>query len=42
MGYLFAAYTIIWVLLAGYLLFLGKRQKQAIKQIKFLQDLQDR
>lgn len=42
MGYLFAAYSIIWLLLTGYLLFLGKRQKKAIQEIKFLQELQDR
>lgn len=42
MGYLFAAYSIIWLLLTFYLIFLGKRQKEAIKEIKFLQELQDK
>ncbi|MFZ5641347.1 MAG: CcmD family protein [Bacillota bacterium] len=28
MGYLFAAYTIIWVLIFGYTIILGKREKQ--------------
>lgn len=42
MGYLFAAYSIIWILITSYLVFLGKRQKRAIKEIKFLQELQDR
>ncbi|MDQ0257789.1 CcmD family protein [Evansella vedderi] len=39
MGYLFAAYTIIWLLIGGYVLFLGKRQKAAIKEVRFLKEL---
>lgn len=39
MTYLFAAYTIIFGMIAGYMLLLGKRQKEIAKQIKFLQDL---
>lgn len=38
MTYLFSAYSIIWSLIVVYLLFLGKRQKQTIKEIKLLQD----
>lgn len=38
MTYLFSAYSIIWLFIAGYLYFLGRRQKQAIKDLKFLQD----
>lgn len=39
MTYLFAAYSIIWLLIAGYILVLGKRQKQAVNEVKFLQEL---
>lgn len=42
MGYLFAAYTIIWLLIAGYVLFLGKRQKQAIKELKFVKEMMEK
>jgi len=38
MTYLFSAYSIIWLLIIGYVVFLGKRQKQIIKEVKFLQD----
>lgn len=41
MGYLFAAYTIIWLLIAGYVLFLGNRQKKAIKELKFIKEMMD-
>lgn len=40
MNYLFAAYSIIWLMIAGYLFVLGKRQKAVIKQLQFLQDLE--
>ncbi len=40
MTYLFAAYSIIWLLLAGYMFTLGKRQSDIAKQLKFLQDLE--
>lgn len=40
MTYLFAAYSIIWLLLAGYMFSLGKRQTQIAKQLKFLQELE--
>lgn len=39
MTYLFAAYSIIWLLLAGYMFTLGKRQSDIAKQLKFLQEL---
>src|SRR5699024_1439956 len=35
---LFSAYSIIWLLIIGYVVFLGKRQKQIIQEVKFLQD----
>ncbi|MGC5324727.1 CcmD family protein [Brevibacillus sp. SYSU BS000544] len=38
MGYLFAAYTIIWLLLGGYILTLGKRQRDLQKQIDMLEE----
>lgn len=42
MTYLFAAYSIIWLLLAGYMFSLGKRQNQIAKQLKFLQELEEK
>ncbi|WNF37110.1 CcmD family protein [Bacillaceae bacterium IKA-2] len=42
MTYLFAAYSIIWLLLAGYMFLLGKRQNQIAKQLKFLQELEEK
>ena len=38
MGYLFAAYTIIWLLLGGYILTLGRRQRDLQKQIDMLEE----
>ncbi|MGD8190460.1 CcmD family protein [Brevibacillus ginsengisoli] len=38
MGYLFAAYSVIWVLLAGYILLIGKRQRQLQKEIEMLEE----
>ena len=38
MNYLFAAYSVIWGLIAGYILLLGKRQKDLKKEIKLLED----
>ena len=40
MTYLFAAYSIIWLMIAGYLFVLGKRQKAIAKQLHFLQELE--
>lgn len=40
MTYLFAAYAIIWLMLAGYMFTLGKRQTQIAKQLRFLQELE--
>jgi len=36
MGYLFAAYTVIWVLLSGYIFSLHKKQKRLFKEIEQL------
>ncbi len=41
MTYLFAAYTIVWLLIAGYIFFIGRRQKEAIKELKLLQQLEE-
>lgn len=38
MGYLFAAYAVIWSLLAGYLFVLSNRQKQIQKEIDMLDE----
>ncbi|WP_174734944.1 CcmD family protein [Mesobacillus harenae] len=38
MTYLFMTYTIIWALISGYVLILGKRQKQLQKEIKLLEE----
>lgn len=42
MTYLFAAYTIIWLLIAGYIFFISKRQKDAIKELTLLQQLEEK
>lgn len=38
MSYLFAAYSVIWGLLAGYIFVLGKRQKDLKKELQILED----
>ncbi|GAX91381.1 CcmD family protein [Effusibacillus lacus] len=39
MEYLAAAYTVIWVLLAGYLLLQGNRQKKLQQELKMLTEM---
>ena len=41
LGYLFAAYLTIWVLLFGYMFSIAKRQKALEKEIKQLQDMKE-
>jgi len=41
MIYLFAAYSIIWLLIAGYVWAIGKRQNNAMKELKFLRELKE-
>ncbi|NDI33820.1 CcmD family protein [Chengkuizengella sediminis] len=41
MSYLFAAYMVIWILLAGYLMILGKRQQKINKEIEFIRELEN-
>jgi CcmD family protein len=36
MNYLFAAYTVIWVLLFGYMVALGKRQNKLAEELELL------
>lgn len=36
LGYLFWAYTLIWLLLAGYLLHLGRRLRQVQDEVRRL------
>lgn len=38
MTYLFMAYSVIWTLIAGYVVVLGKRQKQLKKEIELLEE----
>ncbi|MDX8359502.1 MULTISPECIES: CcmD family protein [Bacillaceae] len=40
MGYLFSAYTIAWVLIAGYVVMLGKRQRKLEKELDYIQELE--
>ncbi|MCF6095164.1 CcmD family protein [Microaerobacter geothermalis] len=39
MGYLFAAYTIIFLLLFAYLMVMGKRQKKLAEEMALLQEI---
>lgn len=39
MGYLASAYGITWLLIAAYMLFLGKKQNDIVKEIMFLKEL---
>jgi len=38
MNYLFMGYSVIWALIAGYVVILGKRQKQLEKEIEQLEE----
>lgn len=40
MIYLLGAYSIIWLLIGGYVWTIGKRQNQAMKELGFLQELE--
>ena len=37
-GYLFAAYTVIWVVVFGYVLMMQRKQRQLQREIKLLQE----
>lgn len=40
MSYVWAAYSVVWVVIFGYLLILGKRHKNLQKEIEFLKQLE--
>ncbi len=42
LGYLLAAYTIIWAVVFGYVLFMQRKQKRLQRQIKLLQESVDK
>ena len=42
LGYLFAAYTIIWAVVFGYVLFMQRKQKKLQQQITLLQESLDK
>ena len=39
-GYLLAAYTVIWAVVFGYILFMQRKQRRLQRQIDMLQDSQ--
>jgi CcmD family protein len=39
MGFMYAAYSVVWVIIFGYLLMLGKRHNNLKKEIEFLKQL---
>ena len=39
LGYLFAGYAVVWLLLFGYMFSIAKRQKQLEREIELLKDL---
>lgn len=41
-GYLFAAYTVIWAVVFGYTLMMQRKQRQLQQKIKLLQDSLDK
>ena len=42
MGYLFAAYTVIWAVVFGYIFFMQRKQKKLERQIDAWRDSADR
>jgi CcmD family protein len=40
MTFVWAAYSAIWLIIFGYLMILGKRQKDLKKEIEFLKQLE--
>jgi CcmD family protein len=41
LGYLFAAYTVIWIVVFGYILFMQRKQKKLQQQITLLEQSVD-
>ena len=42
LGYLFAAFTIIWMLIFGYLFFLHRKQRNLQREVKLLKQSIDK
>jgi CcmD family protein len=42
LGYLFAAYTVIWAVVFGYVLFMQRKQKRLQQQIALLRESVDK
>jgi CcmD family protein len=42
LGYLFAAYTVIWAVVFGYVLFMQRKQKKLQQQIDLLRESTDK
>jgi CcmD family protein len=42
MGYLFAAYSIIWAVVFGYVLYLYLRQRKLLREIELLKESLDK
>ncbi len=42
LGYLFAAYTVIWAIVFGYILFMQRNQRRLQRQINLLQESIDK
>ena len=42
LGFLFAAYTVIWVIVFGYVFFMQRKQRRLQRQIDMLQESADR
>ena len=41
LGYLFAAYTVIWIMVFGYIFFMQRKQKKLQQQITLLEQSVD-
>lgn len=39
MGFMYAAYSVVWLVIFGYLLLLGKRHSNLKQEIEFLKQL---
>jgi CcmD family protein len=39
MGFMYAAYSVVWLIIFGYMLVIGKRHKDLKKDIEFLKQL---
>lgn len=39
MGFMYAAYSVVWIVIFGYMLIIGKRHTNLKKEIEFLKQL---